>query len=228
MGDGSTNENGGAQENSADKSQNGNANDSNNANTGNSSTASNANNASQNGSNDTQGLNFTQQQLNVMMTREKQQGRDSVYRALGIDSKNTALIDAVKNFVNTQKTDAQKAAEAESRNTEMEQRAALAEAKVEAMMAGIKPNYVEDAVMLALPKVTESNGIKAVFTELKAKYPIWFGEDAAAQNQSNDNNASANGTGTTVGASGSRNSNINRGARLAQQKKSNVKSSFWS
>ena len=97
---------------------------------------------------------FTQDQVNRMMTREKNQGRNAVYKELGIDPKDTKTVAQFKAFIESQKTEEQKAAEKESadkaKQAESEHRVAVAEAKAEAMMMGVKPQYVEDAVTFLL------------------------------------------------------------------------------
>ena len=102
---------------------------------------------------------FTQDQVTRMMTREKNQGRNAAYKELGIDPKDDKMVKMFKAFVESQKTDEQKAAEKESENqtkmNEAEQRAQVAEAKAEAMMLGVKTQYVDDVVTLALAKMTE-------------------------------------------------------------------------
>ena len=77
---------------------------------------------------------FTQDQVNRMMTREKNQGRNAVYKELGIDPKDTKAIAMVKALIDSQKTDEQKAAEKESENqtkmNEAEHRARLQKQKL--------------------------------------------------------------------------------------------------
>ena len=75
---------------------------------------------------------FTQDQVNRMMTREKNQGRNAVYKELGIDPKDTKTVAQFKAFIESQKTEEQKAAEKESadkaKQAESEHRVAVAEA----------------------------------------------------------------------------------------------------
>lgn len=126
------------------------------------------------------GKSFTQEQVTKMMAREKSQGRNSAFKDLGIDPKDTKTMNMVKAFLSSQKSDEEKAAEkqkeTETAKTEAEQRAVLAEAKVEVMMLGVKPQYVDDAVALAMAKMTEDSDLKTIIGEFKAKYPIWFTE----------------------------------------------------
>lgn len=180
---------------------------------------------------------FTQDQVTRMMTREKNQGRNSVYKELGIDPKDTKAIAMVKALIDSQKTDEQKAAEKESENqtkmNEAEQRAKVAEAKAEAMMLGVKTQYVEDVVTLALAKMTEDSDLKTIIGEFKTKYHVWFGES-----DDEDSKDAGKGKGKTgQKGTGSSVKNADRqkkgeekglGARLAAQRKSgSKKSSYW-
>lgn len=187
------------------------------------------------------GKTFTQDQVTRMMAREKNQGRNAAYKELGIDPKDTKTVNMFKAFIESQKTDEQKAVEKESENqakvTEAEQRAQVAEAKAEAMMLGVKPQYVDDVVTLALAKMTEDSDLKTVIGEFKTKYPVWFGEsggedDKDGKGKDNKGNTGQRGTGSSVKTSdkdkkgGEDNKGL--GARLAAQRKSgSKKSSYW-
>lgn len=186
---------------------------------------------------ESKGKTFTQDQVNKMMTREKNQGRNAAYKELGIDPKDTKMVKMFKAFIESQKTDDQKAAEKESEDqakiTEAEQRALVAEAKAEAMMLGVKTQYVEDVVTLALAKMTEDSDIKTIIGEFKTKYPVWFGE-SEEEDKGDDKGkgkTGQKGTGSSVKTSekekkGKENKGL--GARLAAQRKtSNKKSSYW-
>ena len=179
---------------------------------------------------------FTQSQVTRMMTREKNQGRNAVYKELGIDPKDTKMINMFKAFVESQKSDEEKAAEKESENqtkiNEAEHRALVAEAKAEAMLLGVKSQYVEDIVTLALSRMTEDADLKTIIGEFKTKYPTWFGEsdDAEGKNKGNDK-IGKKGTGSSIKNSDkSKNGDESKGigARLAAQRKSsNKKSNYW-
>lgn len=62
------------------------------------------------------GKTFTQEQVNKMMTREKNQGRNAVYKELGINPKDSKSIAMVKALIDSQKTDEEKQVEQESEN----------------------------------------------------------------------------------------------------------------
>lgn len=183
------------------------------------------------------GKTFTQEQVNKMMTREKNQGRSAALRELGIDPKDSKSIAMVKAFIDSQKTDEQKAAEkdaeTQTKMNEAEQRAQIAEAKAEAMMLGVKTQYVEDVVILALAKMTEDSDLKTIIGEFKTKYPVWFGEsedDDKGGKDKGKGKTGQKGTGSSVKASkedkGKEEKSL--GARLAAQRRgAGKKSSYW-
>lgn len=179
---------------------------------------------------------FSQAQVNKMMTREKNQGRNSVYKELGIDSKDPKAIAAVKAFIESQKIDeqkqAEKDAEVQNKAREAEQRAQVAEAKAEAMMLGVKTQYVDDVVTLALAKMTEDSDLKTIIGEFKTKYSVWFGEsdDKDDKGEKGKGKTGQKGTGSSVKNSDKEKGEENKGlgARLAAQRKSgSKKSSYW-
>ena len=179
---------------------------------------------------------FTQEDVNRMMTREKKQGRNSVYNELGIDPNDTKSIELIKTIIDAQKGQAQEAGDtgnvAEQQNeqlAEAEHRAAVAEAKAEAMVLGVKPQFVDDVVTLATVRIAEQEGaeFKTIIGELKQKYPIWFG------NVDDDDlsNAGQKGTGSSIksdsGSNGSKKEE-GLGKRLAAQRKPSRKNfSYW-
>lgn len=180
------------------------------------------------------GKTFTQEQVNKMMTREKNQGRNAVYKELGIDPKDTKTVNMFKAFMASQKSEEEMAAEKDSENqakmNEAEQRAIFAEAKAEAMMLGVKPQYVEDVVTLALAKMTEDSDIKTLIGELKTKYSIWFGESDEDEKDDKKGKTGQKGTGSSVKnkEKESKEGEKGLGARLAAQRKTgNKKSSYW-
>lgn len=182
---------------------------------------------------------FTQAEVNRMMAREKHQGVNSVYNELGIKPGDKKTLSAIKEYLASQKSDEQKALEAEaaqaSEIAKANERAAIAEAKAEAMMIGVQTQFVEDATTLALAKVAAEDGtdIKTALGELKTKYPIWFG---AAKDEPEDDKKDTGkskvgqkGTGSSVKASekdkGGEAKSL--GARLAAKKHGTAKSTYW-
>lgn len=191
----------------------------------------NASNTDDNKGGNKGGKLFTQKEVNRFTAREKEQGRNSVYKALGLDPKDKKTIEAVKSFVESQKTEEQKNAEREAENNtkllELEQRAMLAEAKAEVMALGVKGQFVDDAVTLALAKVNDDNNLKTVISSFKDKYPIWF----KPSEEDEKGSIGQRGTGSSVNNSKETNDGKYKnglGARLATQRRGNhKKSSYW-
>lgn len=181
---------------------------------------------------------FTQEQVTKISTREKNQGRAAAFKELGIDPKDSKAIAMVKALIDSQKTDDQRAAEKEAKEqsarAEAEQRAAIAEAKAEAMMLGVKPQYVDDLVTLALAKMSDDSDLKTIIGEFKTKYPVWFGESEEDTDDKGKGKGKTGqkGTGSSVKDSGKDKNGGKEpqglGARLAAQRKSGgKKSSYW-
>lgn len=176
-----------------------------------------------------QARTFTQDEVNKMMANEKKQGRNSAYNALGIDPDDEEMKAMIKAIVESRKPKAEdgNAAQQESNVVaEAEHRALMAEAKAEAMMLGILPNYVEDAVALAMPKVDDENDLKSVLGSLKQKYPVWCDKS----DEGNDGQNANKGTGSTIKPDSGKNGNDakNLGARLAANRRSSKhKNSYW-
>ena len=179
---------------------------------------------------------FTQEQVTKISTREKNQGRASALKEMGIDPRDTKMIAMIKAFVDSQKTDDQRAAEqqaeAQKQNAENERRLAIAEAKAEAMMQGVKAQYVDDIVTLALAKVSDDSDLKTIIGEFKTKYPVWFGESGEDEDDKGKGKTGQRGTGSSIKNNDKDKKGDDKGkgigARLAAQRKSgNSKSSYW-
>lgn len=191
------------------------------------------------------GVTFTQEQVNRMMTAEKNQGRAAALRELGIDPNDSTTINMLKNLLGAMKTPEQQAQEQVSQQNikiaEAEERAKRAEAKAEAMQLGMNPTYVDDAMVIIMSRLDDKTDVKTLVGELKTKYPVWFndgqqnnqqqGNGGQDQNQQNNKGQTGqNGTGSSVGNTGQNGNNKGVqgiGARLAAQRTTSKKSSFW-
>lgn len=180
---------------------------------------------------------FTQKQVSSMMAKEKRQGRDAAFKEMGIDPNDSKMVNMFKAFIQSQKTDEQKANEEAATQAakiaEAEHRAMVAEAKAEAMQLGVLPQYADDAVILALSKMSDDDDtdLKSIIGELKTKYPVWF--DASNAGADGKNATGQKGTGASVNNSSDKGGKENKGmgARLAAQRKAANganKKSFWS
>ena len=177
---------------------------------------------------------FTQSQLNKMMTKEKGQGRAAVLKEFGIDPKDTKMVNMVKAMINGQKSDVEKAAEVSKKEEELEKKAMMSETKVEVLMFGVKAEFVEDAVALALMKVTDGNDLASVLETFKTKYPVWFNDETGdgKSAKSDVNKTGQKGTGASMkGAEKGKSTDAKGlGARLATERRAQttVKQSLWS
>ena len=103
-------------------------------------TGQNSDNGNQNGSSGAESASektFTQAEVNRMMTKEKQQGRASAYKELGIDPSDTSTVSMFKAFIEAQKSSEQKAnekqAESDAKLAQAMEKARVAEAKATAL-----------------------------------------------------------------------------------------------
>ena len=160
---------------------------------------------------------FTQAQVSKMMAKEKKQGRTSVYNELGIDASDEKTISLFKAFAKSQKeSESEKEKEKTPDVSGMEHRLMIAEAKAEAVIMGVRPQYVEDAITLVSSKLSKDSDLKTILGELKVKYPSWFG---LAKDESDDNEGDKNK---------SKDGQKSIGAKLAAQRVGGKKKgSFW-
>lgn len=140
---------------------------------------------------------FTQEQVNRMMTREKNQGRNAVLRELGIDPKDSKAIAMVKAIIDSQKTDEEKAAEKDSQTQqqlrEASEKALKAECKAEAMALGAKREFVDDIVTLVMAKYEEGAEVSTLIGEVKTKYKTFFGTE-----EEEESSTGKKGTGSSL------------------------------
>lgn len=170
---------------------------------------------------------FTQDDVNAIGAREKNQGKNSILKLFGCADEKSAKTEAeeFKKWKESQKTEEQKKSEAEQKlitsAAESEKRAIAAENKLTALAAGVTAESLDDALAIAQLKVTEDKTLETVFTEMKkeARYSGFFGLSTTAA-----------GTGTTPGAAKKGSSKENIGERLAKRYTSSEtkKSSFFS
>lgn len=212
----------------------------NNENAGNNNNQGNNNPGNENGGGNGGGneKTFSQAEVNRMMAKEKKQGVNSVYNDLGINPADEETKNAIKEFIKSRKTDDQKNAEAiaaeNAKVAEATRRAEIAEAKAEAMKAGVQPQYVDDVVTLILAKASgdEEIDVATSLGEFKTKYPMWFEKsEESSSKDGGKKNVGQKGTGSSVssGKKDKADDNKNLGARLAAKRKSTGnKKSYWS
>lgn len=189
---------------------------------------------SQSDDNQPVGKTFSQDDVTRMMTREKQQGRNAVFNELGIDPNDTKTIEMVKAIMAAQKQDEEPPVAPSADLIEAQHRADVAEAKAEAMMLGAQPKFVDDIVTLATAKLQDSDetDFKTVVSQIKEKYPVWFGEGGS--DNDSKNSVGSRGTGSSIGSNAGAKKDagageLSLGQRLAASKKhSKPSKSFWS
>lgn len=198
-------------------------------------TGQNGDNGNQNGSSGAESASektFTQAEVSRMMTKEKQQGRAAAYKELGIDPSDTNTVSMFKAFIEAQKTSEQKAneqkAESDAKLAQAVEKAMIAEAKATALKLGVKSEYVDDVVALAITKVTDDNDVDAIINDFKSKYTFWFADSSDDE----ENSVGKKGTGSSVGGKKSSSKGGDSvkgiGKRLAAARKTNnTKNSYW-
>lgn len=168
---------------------------------------------------------FTQEQVNGMMAAEKRSGRLAVLKELGYEvkegTKASDVIANIKGILDSGKTQQQKDQEARQKAegdlTAEQAKTKQLQAKIDAMTAGVKPDYVDDAIALLSPRVTDQKPLSKLLEESKEKYPNWFGESEGSKGTGGSTNPPRSKGGNTEGL----------GKRLAQTGKPATKSSFF-
>lgn len=180
------------------------------------------------GANNTGAKTFTQDEVNAIGAKEKNQGKNSILKLFGCADENAAKTEAeeFKKWKETQLTEEQKRAQEQKKLTDSaaasEQRAIIAESKVTLLSAGVTAESLEDVLAIAMGKVTEEKTLDKVIAEMKKeqKYSGFFGESS-----------SNGGTGSSASHNkgGQNNSAGNIGERLAKAKLANTapKSKFF-
>lgn len=72
---------------------------------------SDSDNKDNSGKSNTNEKTFTQRQVTAMMSKEKKQGKEAAYREMGLDPNDSKMVSMFKAFIDSQKTDEQKANE---------------------------------------------------------------------------------------------------------------------
>lgn len=173
------------------------------------------------------GKTFTQDEVSKISAREKNQGKNSILKMFGCADEKTAKAEAeeFKKWRETQKTEEEKRAEAEKQlkdsAAESEKRAVAAENKLTALAAGVTNDSLDDALAIALLKVTEEKPLETVLAEMKKepRYSGFFG-----------GSSSNGGTGSSADHNkGGQGGKGNIGERLAKSRIANAptKSNFF-
>lgn len=174
---------------------------------------------------------FTQADMSARAAKEKKQGRRSAFKEMGFKDEKEAKAEMAeyRKWKESQLTPEQKLnaqiKDADDKKSEAEKRAEAAENKLAALQAGVKKDAVEDAVAIAMLKVTEDKSLDDVLNEMKTepKYKGFF--DGSEEEEDNNDKG---GTGSSVKHKKSTKSE-GIGKRLGDQANKNVvtKSNFF-
>ena len=161
----------------------------------------------QNGNDGQSQRTFTQDEVSRMMTREKQQGKQSVLNALGFKTEDEAksAFNLLKALQDSQKSEADR--KEEEKNTaiqskaDAEKRAEVAEAKLSCVVNGVSAESVDDVLVIALAKVTDGKTLDDVIKEMKgeARYASFFGSKPATPSGDNTGKSLQNNPSGTSG-----------------------------
>lgn len=176
---------------------------------------------------------FTQDEVNRMMTREKQQGKNSVLNSLGFKTEEEAknAFNLLKALQDSQKSEADKMED--KKNTAIqekdnaEHRAAIAEAKLSCIVNGVDKEAVDDVLVIAMSKVSDDKPLETVLEEMKneTRYASFFGSSKGDSKGGNTGRTPQNNN------SGGGDNNTNYGETLAKRvygdSKSETKSKFF-
>lgn len=150
-----------------------------------------------------QGRLYTEDELKGVRSEASRNAQRDVLKRLGITDKSNAdaLFKEIQAFVASRKTPEQ---EANEKVTAAEERAIRAEAKVEALIAGVKPACLDDFITIAAARAKDGKALKDVFAELKKAYPEQFvGDDNKPEDSEDDkDDDDQKGTGSPIGNSG--------------------------
>lgn len=125
---------------------------------------------------------YTQEEVNALLAKEKRQGKNSVLKALGLQSvdEGKATIEAAQKAANVNKTAEEVAAEAlnaeKTARSKAESDLTVAQRTIAVMKAGFKPEYVDDVVAIASVKVTEDKDFDAVIEDMKKTHQFYLVE----------------------------------------------------
>ena len=176
---------------------------------------------------------FTQEDMNKRATAEKKQGRRSAFKEMGFKSEKDAKeqMAEFRKWKESQLTPEQKLKaqvdDANNDKSEAEKRAEAAENKLAALEAGVKKDAVDDAVAIAMLKVTDDKSLDDVLNEMKTQ-PKYKGFFDGSDDDDDDSDDDKGGTGSSLKHKrGSKEDSI--GKRLGQQASKSVvtKSNFF-
>lgn len=144
---------------------------------------------------------FTQEDINRIAANEKAQGKKSVLKDLGFEDEDSAkkAFEDWKKFQDSQKTEAEKAKEEKDTALKEAQaakeRADMVEQKLEAIKAGATPTLVDDLIVLARIKMSDTVNFAQALEEVKKTYPNFFGAEGTGSGTGSPGNPARKQTG---------------------------------
>lgn len=169
---------------------------------------------------------FTQTEVNAMMAKEKEQGRKSILKELGVEDVKNAKegLENYKKYLDSQKTDLQKAQdaarEAEKSKKALELQMEINDQKFKVLAAGCPAEKVDDACVLARTRMSDSVTFEQALEQVKQNYPDMFNGQQNSQNKGTGSNANPQNKGSAQNAG-------NFGQRLASLHKSDAKNPYF-
>lgn len=147
------------------------------------------------------GKTFTQEDVNRMMAAEKEQGRRSILKELGVEDITSAKegLQKYQEYLNSQKTELQQAqdnqAKLQSEYASAIARANHAENCIAALRAGANSESLDDLVTIAATKVSDTKSFEAVISEMKSNsaYAGFFANSVGTGNGGMKSKASQQG-----------------------------------
>lgn len=148
------------------------------------------------------GKTFTQEDVNRMMAAEKEQGRRSILKELGVEDIGSAKesLQKYQEYLNSQKTELEQAqanqAKLQTDYATAIARASHAENCLSALKAGANSESLDDLVTIAMTKVSDSKNFEAVISEMKSNsaYAGFFTSSVGTGNGGMKNETSQQGT----------------------------------
>lgn len=158
-------------------------------------------------------------------TQDPQQtARQAILKELGFEVKEgqdvKETLQTIKAALDAGKTQAQLDAEArktaEREREEAQAKAAQLEMKVTALSAGVKPEYLEDVIVLAQAKIQNGMTADKAMKEIESKYSVFFGKETGAGTGNSNNPPRKSGEGYE-----------GLGQRLAKASNATAKSTYF-
>lgn len=174
---------------------------------------------------------YTDEEINAIIAKAVRTGKRQILNMLGIKDKKVAAetLTDIKNYLDSKETPEQKKAKAEKQKEvdAANERAERAEAKIVALTMGVKKEYIDDVLTIAMSKKKDDEEIEDILKEMKTKYAAFF-EDENSDGVKGDG-VKKDGTGSgTKGGSQRQQPNKSFAAQIAKKKYADTgKNSFF-